>query len=168
MILRHRLFAAFAAGLMLAAGLAEAAKRPSAWSVTRYDGRTTAGTTSVFNRAILTITCFASIRGYRYALEIRRIASRRDLDGDARLSFVVQAPSGQVRTLDIDAKFFPNGDDGRAAADATPTLMRELRRGDRLEIWVSDATRGADSHLAGQFRLDGSSDAIAEVTARCR
>ena len=164
-----RLTAALAAVLLFAGGVAEAAKkRPGAWSVTRYDGRTTAGTTSLFNSAILTITCVNNVRGYRYAIEIRRVNGRRDLDGDSEISFVVQTPRGGVETIDIDGRFFPDGAQGRAVATAPFELIRALRAGDRLEIWISDDSPGANGHLAGQFRLDGSSDAIADVTARCR
>lgn len=163
----------FSIALMAAFLLAEpdpafAQKRPSAWSVTAYDGRTTAGTTSTFNAAILTITCRRSLRGNRYDLQIRRVRSPRDLGGDSELSFIVQSPDGRVRTIDIEGAFIPGGENGMAEAEAPFALIRALRAGERLEVWIADDSFGADGHLAGQFRLDGSSDAIAEVGARCR
>ncbi|MEM6490922.1 MAG: hypothetical protein AAF684_03330 [Pseudomonadota bacterium] len=156
------------AAFLSAATLGYAAQPQSAWSVTRDGGRLTAGTTSLFNPVILTITCRPSIRGDRYTLSLRRTPLFDDIDGDATLSVVVQSPNGQVRDYEIAVDYFDSGRSGRAAGTAPPQLIRALRRGARAEAWISETSRGSNSHLAGQFRLDGSGDAIAAVTAGCR
>lgn len=153
---------------LMAAALGFAAQPQSAWSVTRDGGRLTAGTTSLFNPVILTITCRASIRGDRYTLSVRRTPLFDDIDGDATLSVVVQAPNGRVRDYEIGVDYSDDGRSGRAAGNAPIQLIRALRRGARAEAWLSETQRGANSHLAGQFRLDGSGDAIAAVSAGCR
>lgn len=161
------LFGALAIGA-LAAASTQAATPKSAWSVTRDGGRLTAGTTSLFNPVILTITCRRSIRGERYTVSVRRTPLFDDIDGDATLSVVVQAPNGRVRDYDIDVDYSDDSRSGRASGVAPYAVIRALRRGARAEAWIADDRRGAKSHLAGQFRLAGSGDAIARVSGDCR
>jgi len=164
-----RILTALTVAAGLAAGVAAHAAQPqSAWSVTRDGGRLTAGTTSLFNPVILTITCRRTIRGQRYTLSVRRTPLFDDIDDDAVLNVVVQAPNGRVRDYDVNVDYADGNRSGRASGVAPTALIRALRRGARAEAWISDDRRGAKSHLAGQFRLAGSGDAINRVIADCR